>query len=539
MVSVINHLSDTFAAAGKMNECLQLTEELALRDLLMNISINNEDIWGEETTLWLVFFYLYVAIFLILFCLLTALTLYVMTQRKRSERQRIKKVNTFYAINSLIIALGVLRIIHLIFDPHYVEGWISGPAFHHILSIVFSMGFPSLTASYLLVFITLWMSRKIQGGFKCIQKLTILIPLCAFQYVVTLTIELITISNQYEVIYVIIACDLFFSFWGIFICASFLLAGYLLIKSIGAGNRESTTGLENIQIDKQNSIKGGRYTHASRLGSRRFTFSKRQNSTLSYKRKGVEHRQRAMMKVTIVTCVSAFLGVLYSILTTTNVALAMNTLLQNECVNEARGNRAVWLLLQYLGRTLELLLCLLLLYAVADTTKMMKYLFKKCKKLGCIEDDSVDINTTELSRTMSELDSSTMERYETTSGATKSKDNENHVTARLPSLTEETIHDKENGVIENQTNITVENETIANGTIENGTIKNGTLENGGTNHHHGLLHHQTSGPVFGQANNGVALLSVTQLLPKSHSDSSIMPNGKLTTTKYQKSNEIL
>lgn len=534
MVFVINHLFDTFAATGKMNECLELTEELALRDLLMNISINNEDIWGEETTLWLVFFYLYVGIFLILFCLLTALSLYVVTQRKRSERQRIKKVNTFYAINSLIIALGVLRVVHLIFDPHFVEGWIAGPAFHHILSIVFSMGFPSLTASYLLVFITLWMSRKIQGGFKCVQKLTILIPLCAFQYVVTLIVELVTISNQYEVIYLIIACDLFFSFWGIFICVSFLLAGYLLIKSIGDGNRESTTGLENLQIDKQNSVKGGRYTHASRIGSRRFTFSKRQNSTLSYKRKGVEHRQRAMMKVTIVTCVSAFLGILYSILSTTNVALAMNVLLQNECVNEAQGNRVVWLFLQYLARSLELLLCLLLLYAVADTTKMMKYLFKKCKRLGCVEDDTVDMNTTELSRTMSELDSSTMERYEMTPSTTKPKDNENHVNVRLPSVTEETIHDKENGVIENGTNVIIEN-----GTIENGTIKNGTLENGGTNYRHDFLHHQISGPVFGQANNDPALLSVKQLLPKSHSDSSIMPNGKQTTTKYQKSNEIL
>ena len=502
----------------------------------MNISINNEDIWGEETTVWLVFFYLYVAIFLTLFCLLTALTLYVVTQRKRSERQKIKKVNTFYAINSLIIALGVLRIVHLIFDPHYVEGWIEGPVFHHILSIVFSMGFPSLTASYLLVFITLWMSRKIQGGFKLIQKLTILIPLCAFQYVVTLIIELITISNQYEVIYVIIACDLFFCIWGIFICIAFFMAGYLLIKSIGVGNRESTAGLENLQVNQQNSLKGGRYTHASRVGSRRFTFTKRQTSTLSYRRKGVEHRQRAMMKVTIVTCVSAFLGILYSILSAANVALTMNLLLQNECVNEARGNRVMWLVLQYLGRSLELLLCLLLLYAVADTTKLMKYLFKKCKKLGCVENDMVDMNTAEFSRTMSELDSSTSERYETPS-TIKPKDNENHIKVRLPSVTEETIHEKENGVIENGTK---ENVTIENGTIENGTIKNGTLENGGTDHHHGLLHHQASGPVFGQANNDIALLSVKQLLPKSHSDSSIMPNGKQTTTsKYQKSNEIL
>ena len=516
-----------------MNECLRLNEELAFRDLMMTIGIAAEDVWGEQTTLWLVFFYLYVAIFVVLFCLLIGLTLYVMTQRKRSERQKVKKVNTFYAINSMIIALGVFRVIHLALDPFGVEGWIEGQVPRHILSIVFSMGFPTLTASYLLVFITLWMSRQIKGGFKCIQKLSVLIPLCAFQYVVTLIVELITISNQYEVIYLIIACDLFFSLWGIFICVAFLLAGYLLIKSIGIGNRESTTGLENLQTNKENSLKNGRYTHAGRLGSRRFTFTKRQNSTLTYKRRGVEHRQRAMMKVTIVTCMSALLGILYSILSTAIAAVMMHLLLQNECVNEARGSRVVWLLLQYIGRSLELLLCLLLLYSVADTTKMMKYLFKQCKMWGCVEGETVDFNMAELSKTMSDLDSSTLERLDTLNHVTKDDKNDKD-RLPLPSLTEETILDNGNGIVKNGTkeHVFIENRTIKN---ENGTIKNGDVDQ-----HHGLLRSQVSGPPFGQGNNDMTLLSVKELLPKSHSDSSIVPNGKQTSNnKYITSNEIL
>lgn len=534
---MLNHLVDKFAREGslqssKMDECLELTEELTLGDLMMNISINNEEIWGEETTIWLVFFYLYVVIFSILFCLLTALTLYVMLQRKRSERKRVKKVNTFYAINSLIIALGVLRALHLILDPYNVEGWINEPAARQVLSMIFSMGFPSLTASYLLVFITLWMSRKIKGGFKCIQKLTILIPLCAFQYVVTFIVEMITIINQYEVVYLIIACDLFFSVWGIVICICFLLAGYLLIKSIGVGNRESTANVEAFQTSKENSLQGRR---GSRL--RRFTFTRRQSSTLSYKRKGVEHRQRAMMKVTIVTCVTALLAILYSLLSTANVALAMHILLQNRCVNEARGNRAVWLFLQYVARFLELLLCFLLLYAVADTTKLMKYLFKKCKKLGCIDDESVDLNTTDYDRTMSDLETSTIERNEQPvllSNTKPKSGNVNQLHVRLPSVTEETIHTADNGEVKNRSK---ENVTIENGTTENGSIENGTVDN-----HHGLLHHQASSPSLGQTDNNNTLLSVKQQIPKSRSDSSIMPNGKQHsnyTTTYHKSNEII
>lgn len=499
-----------------MNECLRLTEELALRDLLKNLSINNEEIWGEETTVWLVFFYLYVVIFGILFCLLIALTLYIMTQRKRSERGRVKKVNTFYAINTLIIILAVLRVLHLVFDPYNVEGWIVGPVYGHILSVIFSMGFPSLTASYLLVFITLWMSRKIKGGFRCTQKLTVLIPLCAFQFVVTFIVEMTTVSNQYEIIYVIIGCDLFFSIWGIVICVSFLVAGYLLIKSIGAGNRDSTAGLENLQTNQANSP---RYTHASRIGSRRFTFTKRQNSTLTYKRRGVEHRQRAMMKVTIVTCVAAILGILYSFLATANVGMMMSLLFQKECVNEARGNRAVWLLLRYLERSMELLLCLLLIYSVANTTKMMKYLFKKLKKLGCIEDDTVDLNTTDFDKTMSELETSVSEPAVNT---LRIANHEDQNRTRLPSVTEDTINKTKNGKI-------VENESIENGSIENATIENGTIKNGTINHHdHGLLRHQTSGPLFGQASNNGALLNVKQQMPKSYSDSSIIRNGKQT-----------
>ena len=78
-----------------------------------------------------------------------------------------------------------------------------------------------------------------------------------------------------------------------------------------------------------------------------------------------------------------------------------------------------------------------------------------------------------------------------------------------------------------------------NVTIENGTIENGTIENGTVNNHHGLLQHQVSGPLLGQADNNCTSLSVKQQLPKSHSDSSIMVNGKLTTTNHLKSNEIL
>lgn len=522
---------------------MELNEDLTLGDLMMNLSITNEEVWGEQTTAWLAFFYLYVAIFIILFCLLTALTLYVMTNRQRSERKRVKKVNTFYAINSLIIALGVLRVLHLILDPYNVEGWIGEEVPRRILSVIFSMGFPSITASYLLVFITLWMSRKIKGGFKCIQKLTILIPLCAFQYVVTFTIEMITIINHYEVIYLIIACDLFFSVWGIVICVCFLVAGYLLIKTIGVGNRDSTTGLEHLQTKKENA-ESPRYTNKGRLGSRRFTFTRRQSSNLSYKRKGVEHRQRAMMKVTIVTCVTALLAILYSFLYTTHVGLALSMLYQSECVNEARGNRAVWLFLQYVGRVLELLLCVLLLYAVADTTKMMKYLFRKCKKLGCIEDESVDLNTTDFDRT-TDLETSTTERNEPILSTIKPKsdNNTNHVKIRLPSVTEETINDSENqDVVRNgntcKENVTIENGTIENGTIENGTIENGTIENGIMDNHHGFLHHQVSGPLLGQANNNCTSLSVKQQLPKSHSDSSIMVNSKVTSN-HHKSNEIL
>ena len=511
-----------------MDECLKLTEDLTLGDLMMNLSITNEEVWDEETTTWLAFFYLYVTIFIILFCLLTAMTLYIVTNRQRSERKKVKKVNTFYVINSLIIALGILRVLHLILDPHNVEGWIEGPVPRLILSVIFSMGFPSITASYLLVFITLWMSRKIKVGFKCIQKLTVLAPLCAFQYVVTFIVEMITISNQYEVIYLIIACDLFFSVWGIVICVCFLAAGYLLIKTIGVGNRDSTSGLENFQTG--NKMNGEKPTQRSRLGSRRFTFTRRQSSTLSYKRKGVEHRQRAMMKVTIVTCVTALLAILYSLLYTTNVALALSMLYQNECVNETRGNRAVWLFLQYVGRVLELLLCLLLLYAVANTTKMMKYMFRKCKRLGCIEDDSVDLNTTDFDRTMSDLDTSTIERNDVLLNTIKPKsdNNKNHVKIRLPSVTEETINDNsEKGGVVN------------NGSKENVTIENGTIENGTMNNHHGLLQHQVSGPLLGQADNNCTSFSVKQQLPKSHSDSSIMVNGKLTTTNHLKSNEIL
>ena len=431
------------------SDCLQLESDLTLKDLMMNISVTNEDIWGEQSSVWLAFFYLYIVTFVIAFFILAVLALYVMTQRKKAERSRLKKVNTFYAINSMLIIMGVLRVAHLIFDPFYVEGWLHEQVPHIILSIIFSMGFPSLTASYLLVFITLWMSRRIKGAFTCIQKLTVLIPLCAFQFVVTFAVELIALSDQYEVVYLIIACDLFFCVWGIVICVSFLLAGHLLIKSIGAGNRSS------VCTDEEN--KTGRDLRQRRFtGSRRFTFTRRQSSTLSYKRKGIEHRQRAMMKVTIVTFASAILGILYSIVSIVNVALAMALLFQDTCVDQAEGNRAVWLFLQYLARALELLLGFLLLYSVADTTKLMKYLFQKWKKCKGSDDQDGDMELT-----MSDIDSnaSRFRNGSITNGSITNvslndsrpprSPSPNNFTTQLPSVTEETIDEKFEAILDN------------------------------------------------------------------------------------------
>jgi len=447
-------------AWDKMNEndseCLELEGDLTLTDLMMNISITNEDIWGEQSSVWLTFFYLYIVTFVIAFSILAVSALYVMTQRKKAERSRLKKVNTFYAINSMLIIMGVLRVAHLIFDPYYVEGWLHERAPHVILSLIFSMGFPSLTASYLLVFITLWMSRRIKGAFTCIQKLTVLIPLCAFQFVVTFAVELIALSNQYEVVYLIIACDLFFCVWGIIICVSFLLAGHLLIKSIGAGNRLSVEENKNGTDPQQR-----RFT-----GSRRFTFTKRRSSTLTHKRKGIEHRQRAMMKVTIVTFATAILGILYSIVSIVNVALAMALLLQDTCVDQAEGNRAVWLFLQYLARTLELLLGFLLLYSVADTTKLMKYLFKKWKKCKHSEEQDGDVEIT-----MSDIDSnasrfrngsitngsiSTISINDSRPQQSPPLNNEQLLNTQLPSVTEETIDETFEAILDSNNNCSLE-----------------------------------------------------------------------------------
>ena len=463
-VSPVQASSSLLVVANKMDDsdCLQLDSDLSLKDLMMNISVTNEDIWGKETSVWLAFFYLYIATFVIAFCILVALAFYVVTQRKKAERSRLKKVNTFYAINSMIIIMGVLRVAHLIFDPYYVEGWLHERVPHIILSIIFSMGFPSLTASYLLVFITLWMSRRIKGAFTCIQKLSVLIPLCAFQFVVTLLVELIALSNQYEIIYLIIACDLFFCLWGIVICVLFLLAGRLLIKSIGVGNRSS------VCVDEENKVgtdvRQRRYT-----GSRRFTFTKRRSSTLSYKRKGIEHRQRAMMKVTIVTLASAILGILYSLVSIVNVALAIALLFQETCVNQASGNRAVWLFMQYFARIIELLLGFLLLYSVADTTKLMKYLFKKWKK--CKQSDDKD-GDTEI--TMSDLDSdaSRLRNGPISNGSMSNcslnnteppqspPPNSQHLNiTQLPSVTEETLDEKFEALLDND-NRCLENNKI-------------------------------------------------------------------------------
>ena len=102
------------------------------------------------------------------------------------------RVRTFITIDLALITLGISRTLFLILDPWGQSGFCKHYACIVVSRLLGSLAFPGLTASYTLVFITLWISARIRlRGKSWIQKLKVLVPLCFIHFGVAILFEII------------------------------------------------------------------------------------------------------------------------------------------------------------------------------------------------------------------------------------------------------------------------------------------------------------------------------------------------------------
>ena len=336
-------------------------------------SCSNESSWAPVNTAWVAFFYIHVIVFAGLFLLIGIVcTLFLYKHRLTA---RFAKAQTFIAIDASLMVLGFSRTLFFIFDPYGLSEFCNHFACVVISRLLAALTFPSLTASYTLVFLTLWQSATVRLGRTCVQDLRIVIPFTLIHYVVAVVVEVIAFVSTYPAVFLVIVCELVFGLWGMIVCATFLVAGIRLLKSVHSTARESSMY-----------CKGSMDSPAGTI---------RSSASLKRQPPMQQYHKQAVRKVSFITYSAAVLGVLYSLLGFARVGLVIQDLF-GACPDNpelSRSNPAVWLAMNYIGGILELGLAIVMIYSVNDIRPLVKAVRRTTLSLRARKTTTTDKNS--------------------------------------------------------------------------------------------------------------------------------------------------
>ena len=336
--------------------------------------------WVQRTDAYWAFFYIMLVVFSLLYLCLALGCILLLAKRHLAQRFRVR---TFIAIDVALMILGFSRVLFFIVDPWGQSSFCNHYACIVVSRLIGALSFPSLTASYTLVLITLWSSARMQIGRTCIQRLKVLIPLCFIHYGVAIAFEIlgsIPTGNSMIVVIVLIVCESSFSIWGFLVCFSFLISGHRLLKSVERSVRSSSIMCKDSpNVTRHQLIEKSKFQNQVQNGR------KRTQSTLKLKHMLREKHQRAVRKVSLITYITVLLGMLYSVVNFVNLTLTCLSLFYG-CPGyldyHTQQHPGVWLTLQYITFVLELLLAVLLTYSISDYQPILNLLCCGMRKVG-------------------------------------------------------------------------------------------------------------------------------------------------------------
>jgi hypothetical protein len=371
-----------------VEECtVDIDNETAISVVALLVPSNNS-YWGERTQAWYAFFYLLIIIYSVLFLSFAITCILLLSKRHLAQRFRVR---TFIAIDLALITLGLSRFFFLLLDPWGQIGFCIHYACVIFSRILSALAFPSLTASYTLVFLTLWISARLRLGRSWVQRLKVLIPLCCIHYVVALAVEivlLVPIPGSIGVLILLVSCDAIFSTWGMIVCLLFLVAGLRLLKTLQETARKSSVICKDSpHMNRHDLIEKSKF-EAKNLDN----LKKRSLTTIRLKQQLKSQHKQALRKVTLITYVTVALGILYSVLNLVTLILVILSIFDG-CPGELKGRQMppeVWLMLRYIFFTIEICMALLLTYAINDFTPLIRLLTCQCKfSPAAVEDTDV------------------------------------------------------------------------------------------------------------------------------------------------------
>lgn len=364
-------------------------------------------IWTDRSDEWNFAFracaWLFAAVYLML-----GITAVVMIYKKDCVRMKAK---TFLAVYTAIAILGFTRCLFFSLDPYGLVGFIYD---HFDRWIIISrllkiFGFPSLVASYSLMFLTLLKIAKASVNRQWYQYWRYVGPITAVPYLLALSAELIGNTAPYPALISVLVCEGFFTFWGMLICIVYLFAGVRLLRRIRKQERRT------VRVSSYHSTYGGGVDpDAVELSRRRARETAVARAELRRRPTQFENQEYARRhsniskttrKISIITYATAILGLLYSVFSAANL-ITISVFIFKNCLGYlGRGNSTVWLATMVATRTSEIPLALIMLYSITDISSaiavMRNALCCNCCRKGKAESQSTDYSNTRSTRSSS------------------------------------------------------------------------------------------------------------------------------------------
>ena len=332
--------------------------------ILLLINPVDSYVWEERHVAWNYTFIGYSVVYSLLFFLLGIFSLVLLIKRDCIRL----KTKTFFAIYTCIVILGFSRGIHLAFDPYGVQGWIQQkfPQWTIITRALALLGFPSISASYTLVFLTLYKSTEVGQSRLWHQKWKVVIPLIAGHYTIAIVAEVIANTAKYPALASVIVCDAFFTLWGILVSVIYLFAGHRLLRKL---NRQFTL---SARISNSFKSKGDKKWWRQQQKSQ----SELQDE--NYKRQS-QRLSQTVRKIAIITYFTAIMTIVYAVINMVNLFFTSRFIFVLCFGLNGLGQPVRWLVLQGAINTIEIPLALLIIYSVTDLNIIIeKIMFKFC-----------------------------------------------------------------------------------------------------------------------------------------------------------------
>lgn len=338
----------------KMNTslCIDILRNKSGHLLLFYLApVDDEPLWQPRSRLWCLMFVLFTAIYSLFYLKLGIVSLTMFIKRNCARLP----TKTFAVIYSCLAVLGFSRLLMLVLDPLGIMGWLMNRFSHWVIlsRLLAALGFPSITASYTLVFLTLYKATDPGASRLWLQNWRVVVSIAAVHYAIPLVAEGIANIASYPALISVMACEAFFVLWGVLIGVSYLFAGGRLRRKLkGQCSKTITRSLSRLERRPPVGLKGEEY------------------------RRHYKAIANTVRKIGLISYGTAILGILYAAARVASLTAILIFLFQ-DCTN-SQGNPVVWLSIKTATTTLEIPLAFVMLYSVTDVQGVLKRVKRTC-----------------------------------------------------------------------------------------------------------------------------------------------------------------